>query len=388
MKKIIGVLIVIPMFFVDAKQTRKMEDVEELLRRSAAQQPIPAVKIDQAALIKRLDEQLRLPVESAWDDRINDLFDLAMVDRELARQYFVKMRDAMAVTDVKPVEVVVEKKAAEKKEEATKIKPVKGVEEKPKSKPEAKKAEITSVEKKLTELPAGEKSTEIGPKHETTEGIATGKESVTEGSMPVSRKPAPSRLPAKKIGGAVKPGSVTKKSEKKLEVAKPGIVLTGEESFGSKQLEKMENEELINLFNEYLEKLPRYWNSTITEAATKLWGTPNDRWKNNVATVKKVIISKGLMPEAEMTQKIADRIVQVRKEKSVKPTEAVQPEEKPKEAITEDELVKEIEDQLAKKTLTTPEFAAIKSKIRTLGGFNKEKAAEYDAELKRRMKQQ
>ena len=86
---------------------RRLTEVKTLLENP---QPVVALPVvDQAAIVKKLDEQLLSPVESAWDERVDDLFSLATVNPELARSYFKKMSEKMAVTDVKPIEVVEQK---------------------------------------------------------------------------------------------------------------------------------------------------------------------------------------------------------------------------------------------------------------------------------------
>jgi hypothetical protein len=346
---------------VDAKIMRRAQDVAPVLPQpvvvtpeSVRVNPVPVQHIDQDAIKRRLDEQLRAPVESAWNDRINDLFDLATVNRELARDYFIKIREKMASVGLKPTE---EFKLP--------------VGEEPMQKTEGHRA------------PPRKKEVVGEPKKE--EGIPSGDEPMQKGKQPApSRKPgAPSGGPAKKIGGdvkvPVKPGVV-----KKEETAKPGLI-TGNESFGKAQLMKMENDQLMALFNEYLEKLPKYWISTATEKIEEpgkmiqvVRGLPNDRWKNNMNTIKGVIITKNLMPEAEIAKKIVDRTVQVRIEQTAKPAVTTQQEEKPKEELTEEDLVKLIKMQLAEpKTDQIGWVVSTKGNIKALDKLNHAAAMQY-----------
>src|SRR5579871_6292852 len=92
MKNIIFLIIIASFTLIDAKQMRRLGEVKELLEKPTT--PAEVVpKVDQEAIIKRLDEQLLVPVESAWDARVDDLFTLATVNPTLARLYFKKMSE-------------------------------------------------------------------------------------------------------------------------------------------------------------------------------------------------------------------------------------------------------------------------------------------------------
>ncbi len=300
MKKIICVLVIVT-FFVDAKQMRSIKDVETLLKYPSAM--VPAAHVDQKVIKQRLDEQLQVPVETAWDDRINDLFDLAMVNRELARQYFIQMREKMVVTDVKPIEVVLEKNATEKKEEAKKIEPTKGAEE------------------KLTEtmLPAGEEPMQKAagrsapprkpgaPKVEPTEAPKTEEVSTDEPMQqaPTKKGPPPGG-PKSKIGSSPKSTASAKKPEES--VVKGPAPLSVTETYSAARLDKALTSELLTLFEDLLKALGtigKFWDGTVVPQKPVL------DWDNKINSVKKALMKRpGIKINYDTV--IADRIKEVR----------------------------------------------------------------------------
>lgn len=346
-----------------------------------APMPAPVMKVDQDAIKKRLDEQLSSPVETAWNDRINDIFDLAMVNRELARDYFIKMRQKMVEAGVGPVELI-ERPASAK---ATEDRPSKEAIEKTGKSVEPSLPAGEEPMKKATGKPAPSRKLDA-PKVEPAEGVPSGEEPMkkAEGRPAPSRKPgAPSGGPAKNIGGA-KPGA-----------AKPGTTQeapkVAEQIFSVSKLQQLDNDKLLELFNDLLDKLgtvPSNWNGMAVEKVEEktkygskiynVYGVPVPDWTRKIDTLKKVLISKNVTPEAEVTQKIADRIAQVRVEKAVaKPI--VQPEqEKAKEELTEDDLVKLIKAQFADpKTDQIGWVVSIKGNIKALDKLNHATAMQY-----------
>jgi hypothetical protein len=319
---------------------------------------ISAPTIDQGAIIKRLDDQLNSPVESAWNDRINDIFDLAMIDRDLARDYFVKMRSKMESPDVKTIQVE---------------------------------------EKVVSTLPAGEEpmkratgkpapSRKPAVLKEGTIGMSQAEvpssEGMKKGSLPAPKKGAPRGGPAKNIGV-------------KTEVAQPGVPTKVapkvEQVFSASKLQELDNDKLVEIFNDLLEKLGTVlsnWNGKAVERVEEktkhgykvynVYGAPDTQWKSRSDTLKKVLIAKNVMPQADIEQKIADRIIQVRAEKTVKPIVIAQPEEKPKEELTEEDLVRLIKVQFAEPKVDQIGWVvSVKRNIRALDQLNHASAMEY-----------
>ncbi len=408
MKKMIVIaMMVIITSSSDAKVMKRMSDVQAVLSRPAvAPAPIPVSvpKVDQDAITKRLDEQLRFPVESAWNDRINDLFDLAMVNRELARDYFIKMRSKMESAEVRPLDVE-EKKPTESMLPAG-VEPMKkGT--KPAPKPAAPKAQVTEGPKAEvieSTLPAGEepmkKSTgrpapqrkPAVPKAEATEAPKVETPEIPSGEeMKKGTRPAPSRKPGAPSGGPKKALTPAKGEAAKPVASKETAPKVVEQIFSVSRLQQLDNDKLMELLNDLLEKLgtvPSNWNGMIVERVEEktqysskirnVYGAPVAKWTNDINTLKKVIISKNIMPEAEVTQKIADRIAQVRAEKNVKPAVSTQPEEKPKEELTEEDLVKLIKAQLADpKADQIGWVVSIKGNIKALDKLNHDAAMQY-----------
>jgi hypothetical protein len=372
-------------------------DVRKLL-----EEPIkPAAiipSVDQEAIIKRLDEQLLAPIESAWDARVDDLFTLATVNPILARSYFKKMSEKMATTDVTPVEVVTQKPA-----EKPAIEPIK--EPEVKAEPEKmieKKAEEKAPQEKPTEtvLPIGEepmkKSTrpappkKFGPKPGTAEipqnttepSLPMGQEPMKVSTKPAPKKGAPSGGPKKALTPAKTPTTPT------AEKAAPKVA---EQIFSVSKLQALDDDTLIKLFRDLLDKLgsvPTNWNGMVVEKVEEktkygskvynVYGAPVAKWTNDINTLKKVLISKKIMSEGQVAQEIKDRIVQVRSEKNVAPVTPIQPAEKPKEELTEEDLVRLIKAQLAEpKQDQIGWVVSIKGNIKALDKINHEAALEY-----------
>lgn len=75
--------------------------------------------IDKDVIIKKLEEELLLPVDDEWRKRVDDLlFDLASVDREMAREYSQKVHKKVTDAFAKITEPVVEKPIIPVKEAA------------------------------------------------------------------------------------------------------------------------------------------------------------------------------------------------------------------------------------------------------------------------------
>lgn len=391
LKKVIIVLCLLDLNVIQAKRMQqRLEEVKEILEYPAQIKPISSMPpAEQDAIKKRLDEQLRAPVENAWDTRVDDLFKLATVNPELARSYFRKMSEKMVVQDVKPIEIVQEKQV-----------------EKP---AEQKPAEQKTVEEKPVEsiLPAGEQpmktSTQkapprkFGPKPTpTTESkeVPTTQLPSGEEGMKISTKPAPPRKGGAPSGGPKKtltPSSSVKTTTGpaagKKEVA-PKVI---EQIFSVPKLQVLDNDKLMELFNDLLNKLatdPRNWNAIIVEKVKEdtkygsktynVYGAPIAKWTNDMNTLKKVLVSKGIMSEAQTTKEITERIAQVRSEKTAKPVTTTQPEEKPQEALTQDDLVKLIKELLANPKPTDIGWVvSIKGNIKALDKINHDEALKY-----------
>lgn len=373
---------------IDAKIMRRMKEVETALSRPVMTPPATVSVIDQGAIKKRLDEQLRSPVEVAWNDRINDLFDLATVNRELARDYFIKMRTKMESAEIRSVEdgekVIARPVGVKSEEIKTEIAPVV---EKP-----AESIVLPAEEpmKKATGRPAPPrrpglpKEEVVVPKVETSEGLVAAEEPMKKSTMPAPKKGAPSGGP-KKILTPAKEGAA-KPVASKEEVASKVVP----QIFSVPKLQQLDNEKLLELLSDLLDKLGTVasnWNSTIVEKVEEktkygykvynVYGAPVAQWMNNITTLKKVIISKNIMSEEEIIKKIADRIAQVRAEKVVKP--AMQPEvEKQKEELTEEDLVRLIKGLLAEPKPTEIGWAvSIKGNIKALDKVNHAMAMQY-----------
>lgn len=396
---------------VDAKRMR-IKDVENLLAHPT-QVATRIISVDQDAIIKRLDEQLSSPVEAAWDDRVDDLFNLATVNPELARSYFKKMSEKMVITDVKPIEVVVEKPAEkptqkeEQKEEQKIIVPEKN-QEPQKVIEEKEPSKVPVIEKPIEPtLPVGEKPMEkstrpapprkFGPKPEVVEGAQGETAQVpsdNEAMKPFTR-PAPPKKGGAPSGGpkktlipsssakATTPGSV----EGKKEVAPKKV----EQIFSGPKLQQLSDDKLVELFNELLDKLrtdPRSWNAMDVvkmEEKTKygsktynLYGAPIAKWTNDINTLKKVLVSKNIMSEAQVTQTIAECIAQVRSEKKSQQVVSKEQQEKPQEELTGEDLAKLIKAQLTDPKPTEIGWVvSIKGNIKALDKINHEEALKY-----------
>jgi len=392
MKKIMIVMMLIMVQCVDAKVMKRAGGVATVPSQPAITQPAPIVtpsapapspiqapilapmmKIDQDAIKKRLDEQLRSPVENAWNDRINDVFDLAMVNRELARDYFIKMREKMVEAGVKPVELIERPSFAK----ASEGKPIEEKIEEPMKratgprKPAVPKMEPTEASKT-----------------ETTEGVAAGEEPMKKGAMPAPKKGVPSGGPKKNLTptkGVAKPGTTKEEAPK-----------VTEQIFSVSKLKELDNDKLIELFNDLLEKLGTVlsnWNGMAVERVEEktkhssriynVYGVPVPDWTRKIDTLKKVLISKNIMSEIEVTKKINDRIAQVRAEKTAKPVVSGQPEEKRIEEITEADVVRDIKELLAKPadSRDTRWETAMQANIRRLKPLNRVEAEKYRDEL-------
>jgi hypothetical protein len=337
--------------------------------------PAPMMKIDQDAIKKRLDEQLRSPIESAWNDRVNDLFDLAMVNRELARDYFIKMREKMLELGVKPVELV----------ERSSVKPVEEKTEEPMKratgpgKPAAPKIEPTEV-----------------PKTETTESIPSGE------AMTISTKKAPPRrfgqkpveVPKTEIGKDVAVGKEMKQETKAKTPVKT------EQIFSKPKLKELDNDKLLELFKGLLNELGTVlsnWNGMFVEKVEEktkygskiynVYGAPVSDWTRKIDTLRDVLSDKNIMTKEESKRQKEDRIAQVRAEKAAaKPV--VQPEEKRTEEITEADVVRDIKELLAKPADSRDARweTAMQANIRRLKPLNPAEAEKYRDQLNKLMK--
>lgn len=398
MKKIM-MLIVLAIFCIDAKVMQRMRGGQVVSRPVATSvstpvtTTLPVIKTDQEVIKKRLDQQLSSPVENAWEDRINDLFDLAIVNRESARDYFIKIREKMAEeSSVKAEEKPVVKPPFAEVEKG-------GLESKPvEVKPEVVKAEVVSVEKPAESiLPAGAEPMKIGtgkpapprkfgaPKVESE----VPKAETGEALMTIPKKPAPPKKgpppggPKKALTPLIKTAEAA--AGKKEEAPKKVV----EQIFTLAKVKALEDDKLLALFNDLLEKLGTVstnWNATIVEKVEKetghgfynAYGAPVLEWMNKISTVKRALVEKKIMTEEEASQKIKDRIAQVRSEKNVKPVASAQPEEKLKEELTEEDLVKLIKGLLAEpKTDQIGWAVAIKANIKALDKLNPAAAKEY-----------
>ncbi len=105
---------------IDAKQLKKLATSAPVTRAQTMQpvvnpivaQPViqPIAQPQMVPIVRELDAQLKLPIGSGWDERVDDLlFDLAAVDRELARDYSQKIRQKRASVVSRPSGIVVEK---------------------------------------------------------------------------------------------------------------------------------------------------------------------------------------------------------------------------------------------------------------------------------------
>src|SRR5260221_6345989 len=177
-----------------------------------------------------------------------------MINRELARDYFIKMRATMESTEVKPVVDSTLPVGEEPMKKAT-GRPA------PSRKPGAPKVEPT-------EIPAGE-------------------EPMKKSAMPVPRKGAPS-------GGPKKALIPTKEGSAKPAASKETAPKVVEQVFSKSKLEQLDNDKLFELFNDLLEKLGSVgtnWNSTIVEKIEEktkygqktynVYGAPVAKWKND-----------------------------------------------------------------------------------------------------------
>jgi hypothetical protein len=311
------------------------------------------------------------------------VFDLAMVNRELARDYFIKMREKMVEAGVKPVELIERAKPIEQK---------KLVEEK------AIESSLPAGEEPMKRAtgprkPAAPKMETEASKTETTEGVAGGEEPMKKGAMPAPKKGAPSGGPKKNLTptkGVAKPGT-TKEEAPKI----------AEQIFSVSKLKELDNDKLIELFNDLLEKLGTVlsnWNGMAVEKVEEktkygskiynVYGVPVPDWTRKIDTLKKVLIAKNIMSETEVTKKINDCIAQVRAEKTAKPVVSGQLEEKRIEEITEADVVRDIKELLAKPadSRDTRWETAMQANIRRLKPLNPAEAEKYRDQLNKLIK--
>lgn len=317
--------------------------------------------IEKEIIMQRLDKQLNLPLDSVWeDDQINNLFDLAKIDPTAARDYFKKIHIKMINSIPQPSDVVTDKPIVLPKETL----PIISVDE-PMKKAIGRQAPPKKFgDTKVEEVP-------VIPTEEEPMKIASKK-----GGAPLGgpKKPVV-------VGEAKEPSS----NVKNIPIVAPKVV---EQIFSVSKLKDLPNDKLIELFEGLLEALPKSWNNQVVEKVEEktkygskvynVYGAPLPKWLNDINTLKKVFISKNIISEEEITKRIADRIIQVRVEKNVKPPVTVVVEEKPKEELTEQDLVRLIKGLLS---LPQPDqigwVVSVKGNIKALDKINHNAALEY-----------
>lgn len=377
MKKVVVLFMMISVWLLNAKTMKtpgqqysapKIDQKIPVVIEKKEEIITPEVKITTSAInreeiIQKIDNQLSLPLSDVWYDTMDNLlFDLSAVDRAMARNYVQQVRQKI-VDSIKPKEVIVEK-IVEKPVIVEKII------EKPVFIPQK---EMPSMQPTGDDQPMIV-SKKIAPKKLGGEPI------VPEGEgMKIGIKKAPPQLgggPVKKPGEVVKP------------VSKPVVPKPVEQIFSVPKLKILDNEKLLALFAELLEKLPSNWNNQVVEKVEEktkygskiynVYGAPIPKWVNDMNTLKKVLVMNMIMPEEEITKKVADRIVQVRSEKSVKPVVSIVQEEKPQEELTEEDIIRLIKGLLAEpKTDQLGWVVSIKGNIKALDKLNHEAALEY-----------
>jgi hypothetical protein len=332
---------------------------------AASQQPVVrsmVYQIDKNAILQKLDMELFLSVDNAWDERVDNLlFDLAVVDRNIAHDYSKKIRDKVTASAIAQLPKPIVEKPADGIIEIVKGKPVGA----PVVFPVQPDREPIKVEQEEVILQPGEEPMKK----------AMGRPAPKKGG-------APSSGPAKKLGV---PSSGPKASTKPGAVVAPKAV---EQIFSVPKLQVLDNDKLLELFAGLLDKLPTNWNGQVVEKVEEktkygskiynVYGAPISKWTNDINTLKKVLITKNVMPEAEIAKKIADRIALVRSEKNVKPAMVGVSEEKPKEEMTEQDLVRLIKGLLAEpKADQIGWIVSVKGNIKALDKINHAVALEY-----------
>lgn len=330
---------------INAKQLKKLATSAPVTRVQTMQpvvnpivaQPViqPIAQPQMVPIVRELDAQLKLPIGSGWDERVDDLLlDLAAVDRELARDYSQKIRQKRASVVSRPSGIVVEKPG---------VVPV-------------------------------ETGPEVSP-------LQPGEEPMKKGGRSAPpKKGAPSGGPAKQLG--VPKAAPTQPAEK--------VVAPKKQVFSGPQLKKLDDAKLRDLFKDLLENLSLLtnWDDRVIEKVEEktkygskiynVYGAPVPKWSNDINTLKTVLVSKAIMPEQEVAKKIADRISEVRAEKTAKPPVVSAQEEKPKEELSEQDLIKMIKYLLAEpKKGEIGWVVSTKGNIKALDKLNHAEALKY-----------
>ncbi len=109
-----------------------------------------------------------------------------------------------------------------------------------------------------------------------------------------------------------------------------------------------------------------------------MYGAPVSKWSNNMSILKTVLVDQNIMTEKDAAKTIADRISEVRAEKTAKPPVVGAQEEKPKEELSEQDLIKMINGLLAEpKKGEIGWVVSTKGNIKALDKLNHAEALKY-----------
>ncbi|HSC24784.1 MAG TPA: hypothetical protein VLB80_01025 [Candidatus Babeliales bacterium] len=321
-----------------ADYLKKIHHIEEKAPAIHSEEEVVEKLINKDEIIKKLEVQFQLPRDSEWHKKVSDLiFDLAIFDRQLANSYLNRVYEIIS----DDVQKIAEKAAMSR--DTSSIAP----------------------------------PTTTGGMKKGAPPTASGTGGMKKGAPPTAPKGGPGK------NGSKKSAATTKTPE--AAVKEPKIA---EQIFSIAKLSELDNEKLLELFNGLLDKLPSNWNGQAVERIEEktkygskvynVYGIPIPKWSNDIGTLKKVLIMKNIMTENDVTKKIIDRINFVRSEKNKKTEANVPSEEKPKEELTEGDIINLIKILLAEpKTTEIGWVVSTKGNIKALDKMNHEKALEY-----------
>ena len=404
---------------VEEKQARQVQ--EELLPVNIQQKKKKQLYEKSAEkIIKNLEALLLTPVEDRTDDwrkTVNrHIFALAITDAEKAKEYFEMLYGQKHVVQPPVVEpellpeqetVVMPEKNREVEQNIQRIQEEQREQEQQKVKdiieklnmalalPNTRSEDINDLIFELS-LYDKKKAHEYMQKTYIRAGsqtFAQGQSQQKQGGGPPPPPPLPG-LPGTKIpmpptppplpGGKALPGDTTTKLPVKQPAKPPAITL------GS--LRKMDDTTLLALFDKHLQDLEKHWNEQSNEVvkvktrygerSEMVRGVPEVLWNNTLNTIKKVVLEKQLMSEADIIKRIDERIAFVRAEKAKKATTIQVKEEKPVEEDTQQDIERRLKGLFAEPKITEiPWLVNVKSAIKKLDVKDHQAALKYQEEF-------
>ncbi len=373
-----GGIFIAPIIYGKGGKSPQAKPIPVGVQKPIMGQPLPSsqlpfrytlpINISKEKIISQLNELLQQSeVDDTWYASVDDLiFDLALLDRNLSREYLKKIHNKIVQIAVAAMPVP----SVEKEVPVPPVvsEPVK--KESPQMAPEGMK-----------------KGTPPAPPVPMKKG---GTPPPAPGPMQKGIPPAPPAPGQMKKGGTPPPppGPMAQGKKKSTPSAtgpaapaapKGPELLSIDQTYGLRQLEKRTTEELKELFDKLIEALASkdaFWNAEKKK--------PQAIWENRIDTLKKVLLARD--PKGGFAEQIAKRIIQVRNEKDQKgfekqaAAEQEKKKEEPKEEYTEEQLLKEIE--LLKNNAKPGDISwsiNFRGAVIKLDTFNHEKALEYEA---------